>query len=250
MTVRKRARMARKKRESSGPKRIVMSVISTLMLAGMIYLLFFTGIFELKEVQLHGGRYLPMDSLETVARDYIGANMLAVSFGDLRLNLERFPEVGKATFRRRPFHRIDCYLQERVPVALLSLDTIVGVDEEGVLLPCRDGKHWDLDLPLITGIDAEEIDSEGGSELVARSLEVLRLLKEFGFSTAEELSEIHVEDGNIVLVWMDEGALIQFGKRDYLDRVRKLRAVYAALGEDGEFPEFIDLRFERQVVIR
>jgi cell division septal protein FtsQ len=242
-------RMVKRKNRKVRLSQVLLSVLGVLGTVGIVYIFFFTTAFELREVRLHGGRYLPADSLQPMADRYIGSNVFTVPLSELGSRLMANSQVYHADFRRRPLHRIDCYIQERVPVALIALEQMVAVDDEGVLL-LNGETEWEVDLPVITGISLKETGTDSGKMMISNSLEVLRLLKEFGFSPAQQLSEIHIEGENILLVWMSEGTIIQLGRSEYQDRVRKFRAVYRALQEDGDFPEFIDLRFDRQVVIR
>ncbi|HSG29020.1 MAG TPA: cell division protein FtsQ/DivIB [Candidatus Krumholzibacterium sp.] len=249
-------RYVKRRRKNSLGKRIrqsgfplVPAIVSALLTAAAVYIVFFTSIFELREVRLNGGRYLPADSLRTVAEEFIGSNIFTARTSMIRAGIGRFPEVRRVDFRRRLFHTIDCYVQEREPVALIADGTLSAVDEEGVVIPSRSGE-WNVDLPLISGISSEETADGEGRERLMRALEVLRLLKDFDFSPAEQLSEIHIDGEDIVLVWMGQGSLIHVGRDGYPEKIRKFRAVYGALEEEEVFPESIDLRFERQVVIR
>ncbi len=227
---------------------LIPSVVAVVA-AAVAFLCFFTDYFSVVEVRMHGCRNLPVNSLQKTASGYVGANILTFPLAELRGKFMDFPEVREVTFKRRLFHKIDCYLREREPVALVSLDEIAEVDREGVVIPVASGAGQ-LDLPVITGISEEEIGGSSGRGKLAKALEVLELLKIFGFSPAEQLSEIHMDGENVVLVWIDTGTLIQLGREQFQERVRKLRTVYQALEEQGPFPQQIDLRFERQVVIR
>jgi hypothetical protein len=134
-------------------------------------------------------------------------------------------------------------------VAILAADDGIEVDAEGVMILRRPG-GCELDLPVITGITRGELESPDGEEKVRRAVEVLELLKDFGFSPAEQLSEIHSEGEEIMLIWMGTGTLIRVGDKPYIDKIRKLKAIYRTLHEGERFPELIDLRFDRQVVVR
>ena len=79
---------------------------------------------------------------------------------------------------------------------------------------------------------------------------MLRLFKELGFSPAKQLSEIHIAGDEIDLVWMGTGTLVRLGRDEYAMRVRKLRTVFGILNDREQFPKLIDLRFDRQVVVR
>jgi cell division septal protein FtsQ len=218
-------------------------------LAALICAVFLTGIFDIHEISIYGSRNLPLESLQEKAGAWIGANVFTVSLSEIRETLMSDPLVGTVTFRRRLPHRLDCYLREREPVALLVSDSMAEIDAEGVIIPA-DGHSMDIDLPVITGIKGKDVEQDSGRERIGKALEVLDLLKKFGFSPARQLSEIHIDDDEIVLVWMDSGTVVRVGRDGFEERIRKFRAVYPSLREQGGLPDQIDLRFDRQVVVR
>lgn len=222
---------------------------SALALAAIVCAVFLTGFFELLEIRVHGGRNMPVESLREKAEEWEGANIFTVSLSDIRNLLESNPSVGRVTFRRRLPHRLDCYLHGREPVALLAFDDMAEVDADGFIIP-SDGRSMEIDLPVITGLAAKDMEEESGKKGIDKALEVLGLLKEFGFSPAEQLSEINVDGEEVVLVWMDSETLVKIGRDGFEERIRKFRAVYPSLLERGGLPDLIDLRFDRQVIVR
>jgi hypothetical protein len=208
-----------------------------------------SGLFTVTDVKFHGCGTIPKDSLKTIRASLIGKNLLIASFAEARARLQSVPEVQHAFLKRRLPHTLDCYLAKREPVALLLAGDILEVASDGVIIPRRAG-GGDIDLPVITGITQKELGRQAGKRGIGRAMEVLRLFKELGFSPAKQLSEIHVDGNNIDLVWMGTGTLILLGRDGYESRVRKLRMVIGILSDRECFPELIDLRFDRQVVIR
>ena len=81
-------------------------------------------------------------------------------------------------------------------------------------------------------------------------MSALGTLNDYGFSTAGELSEIHIQNDEVMLVLMRTGTLVRLGSENFARRIQKLYAVYGVLDDDGSFPDMIDLRFNRQVVVR
>jgi cell division septal protein FtsQ len=243
--------MARRRGSGRKIKRrlwLVPSAVLALIAAGACAVLL-TGLFEIDEIRVHGSRNLALESLEGKASVYVGANVFTVPLSKIRKILESDPAVGSVTFRRRLPHRLDCYLREREPVALLNLEGLAEVDGDGIVIPAGD-RSMDIDLPLITGLRGKDPDEEESRELIGKAVEVLGLLKEFGFSPARQLSEIHLDGDEIVLVWMDSGTLVRVGRDRFEKRIRKFRAVFPSLREKGGLPGQIDLRFDRQVVVR
>ncbi len=243
--------MARRRREKQRVSRRFWLLTSgvAVALSAIVCVVLLTGFFELHEICVYGSRNLPLESLQEKAGAWVGANVFTVSLSEIREMFKSDPSVGMVTFRRRLPHKLDCYLRRREPVALLILDKMAEVDADGVIIPV-DGSSIDIDLPVITGLDGKDVEKDSGGELIGKALEVLALLKEFGFSPAKQLSEIHIDGVEIVLVWMDSGTLIRVGRDGFEERIRKFRAVYPSLREQGGLPHQIDLRFDRQIVVR
>lgn len=243
--------MARRQKEKQRiSKRVwLLPAGSVLALAALLYAVFLTGFFDVHEIRVHGSRNLQLDALNEKTGGWVGANIFTISLSEIREILKSDPSVGSVTFRRRLPHKLDCYLREREPVALINLDKMAEVDAEGVIIPAA-FKSMDIDLPVITGLKSKDMLEDSGAERVGRALEVLDLLKEFGFSPAEQLSEINMDGEEVVLVWMDSGTLVRVGKEGFEERIRKFRAVFPSLREQGGLPDLIDLRFDKQVIVR
>lgn len=224
-------------------------VLPAAVVSVSIGVVLFSGVCTIETVRFHGCGTIPTDSLERVRASLVGKNLATVSCAPARERLLSFTEVQDAVFKRRPLKTLDCYLVKREPVALLIAGDIREVDGEGIILPKRAGKG-DVDLPVITGIDQRAVGREQGKRCIARALEVLKLFKELGFSPAKQLSEVHVSGDEVDLVWMGTGTLVRLGRDEYAGRVRKLRTVFGTLNDREHFPSLIDLRFDRQVVIR
>jgi cell division septal protein FtsQ len=224
-------------------------IMAALFITGALYVSLGTNWFELREVEFYGGGNLPKDSLQVIKAGLLGRNILTVPLSNVRKRMLQFPQIREVVFKRRLFNKLDCYLMQRKPVALIAGSRIVEVDREGIIIP-RCAGDADVDLPLITGLDWEKLDVPECRASLSKALESLELLKEYGFSPAEQLSEIHVQGDEIMLVWLKTGTLIRLGSEGIAARIRKLHAVYGALDENEGFPELIDLRFDRQVVVR
>ncbi len=230
------------------PSRRVL-VAGAAALAAVAIVVLGTGLFTVTTVRFHGCASVPKDSLETVRIGLIGKNLVTLRTGWARERLASFREVESVRFARRPFHTLECRLVKREPVALLAAGSILEVDREGTLLPRRAGRG-DIDLPVITGIGERSIAKESGRKSLARALEVLRLIRAEGFTPARQISEIHVDGDDIDLIWTGSGTLVKLGRDEHASRLRKLKAVGTVLLDSERYPAIVDLRFDRQVVIR
>jgi cell division septal protein FtsQ len=224
-------------------------IVTAACVAAVAAVVFAPGLFTVTAVRFYGGGSVPKDSLETVRIGLIGKNLVTLSTGWARERLTACSEVESVAFKRRFLHTFECHVRIREPVAILCAGTVFEVDREGVVIPRRAGRG-DIDLPVITGISERALRQERGRNSLARAVEVLGLIGAEGFSPAKELSEIHVDGEDIDLVWMGSGTLIRLGRDNYMSRVRKLRAVSSVLLDRERLPLLIDLRFDRQVIIR
>ncbi|HVO77227.1 MAG TPA: cell division protein FtsQ/DivIB [Candidatus Bathyarchaeia archaeon] len=235
---------------STGPRiSLKLLALSAGVVAAAACIVLWSGVFIITDVRFYGTGAIPQDALKRIRDGLIGRNLVTVSCVGARARLEAFPEVQTAVFKRRPMHTIECYIVKREPVALLVAGDILEVDAEGVVIPRRSGAG-DVDLPVITGIDQREVGAQTGIRSIGRAVEVLKLFKELGFSPAKQLSEIHIAGDEVDLVWMGTGTLVRLGRDEYAMRVRKLRTVFGILSDREQFPKLIDLRFDRQVVVR
>jgi len=238
-------------REKSPRRRVrrVWFAVPAAVAAAAAAVALWSGIFVITDVQFFGGGTIPQESLRRVRAGLVGKNLATASFGEAREALLAFPEVRDAKFVRRPRHTVECRVIKREPVVLLVAGDLLEVDAEGVVMPRRAGPG-DIDLPIITGIGSREIDKPAGARRIERAVEILELFKKLGLSPATQLSEIHVSGDEIDLVWMGSGTVVKLGRDQYSSRIRKLQTVIGILSDREGFPSVIDLRFDRQVIVR
>lgn len=227
--------------------RLILLFTIIFIAGGGLYLWFFTGVFTVRQINIYEGTDLPFDSLSKCKEQYIGCNIFTIPLEELKMDILECGDVEDVVFKRNSFHRINCYLKARNPVAAVLCGEVREVDENGVFLS-RNITGKSVDLPLITGI--KDIDDETGRKKLKKALKVLDIFKKSGFSPAHQLSEIHIEEEEVALVWMGNGSIIRLGKYSLEQRVHKLKSVYKVLKEQEIFPKMVDLRFSRQVVIR
>lgn len=248
-TRRRRSMVVRRSGVRLGVARTMICIFVGIVMGAALFLVFGTERFTLEKVDFYGGSSLPADSLRLVEASVLGKNLLTISLASVRERLLQFPEIRDVVFKKRLWRRIDCYLMQREPVAILAGDRLYEVDSEGVVIPRRAGKA-DIDLPVITGISLKDLETEKGAGRMRMVMSALGTLNDYGFSTADELSEIHIQSDEVMLVLMRTGTVVRLGSENFARRIQKLYAVYGVLDDEGTFPDMIDLRFNRQVVVR
>jgi cell division septal protein FtsQ len=235
------------------PRRNVLArcLIGAAAAAAAIYcVIFCSGVFTVREVRFAGASTVSRETLAGIEKGLTGTNVLTLSESRVAGRFKKYPEVKGVVLTRHLFGTLDCRVVRREPVALLACGGLIEVDGDGVLIPKRAGAA-DIDLPLITGIDEGAARRPEGEARIARAIGVLSAFKELGFLRKDRVSEIHVDGDEIDLVWAQTGTLVKLGRGDYAERVRTLGTIYGVFNSGSErAPDVIDLRFDRQVVIR
>ncbi len=144
-------------------------------------------------------------------------------------------------------------IKEKDPVALLNFGgKLYCIDREGLILPSRPGKLYDL--PMLTGAFKGGV-AEGHFAKGERIQEGLEFLFQVMGSRPElyaHISEVVVgrSDG-LLLHTSEKGVPVRMGKNDYSWKLRYLEAVLDELTANGGLNKvkYIDLRYKGQVVV-
>lgn len=238
---------------SKGRKRFRVRKRSAVLIAAFlsagVFSIFCPGLFDIREIRFVGYTRLPSKSLDLAKEELLGKNLITVSTDSLEHRLLAFPEVKSVRFDRRLFHTLECRIARREPIALLLAGNAIEVDRTGSLMPARDGEG-DLDLPVITGLNEREARTEAGRKKLEKAIELLELVKFQSISSKRQVSEIHVDSGYMDVIWTGSGTLVRFGVENCEAQVKKLQAISTLLFDSEQSPALIDLRFERQVIVR
>jgi len=151
--------------------------------------------------------------------------------------------------------RIRISVEERVPVAALLLEKLYYLDADGYVLPAVQSRHV-FDLPVLTGVlDGREF-SPGKpirNKDVLEALRVLSLARQVDDDVFRNISEICVASGKDFVFYTAEfGVPVILGREEIGIQLVKFesfwKSVVARQGADRL--QYIDLRFEDQVVVR
>ena len=209
--------------------------------------------FQLSEVILQGTCLLDKEEILGFVRPLISRSVFALNLELMARTVETHPMVKRAVVRRMLPKSMVITIQERQPVALLVVERrLYGIDEEGVLLPPFK-PSLQPNLPLFTGWKpgpckiGEPLKSEG----ISTAIGLLNTIKAFDPLMVYEISEIRLDTPrNMVFYLVEDSIRVSIGKGNYQEKVAGLRAVLSELKHSNlAFVQYIDLRFEGQVVV-
>jgi cell division septal protein FtsQ len=163
------------------------------------------------------------------------------------------PFIQRATIHRKLPAEIHVIIEEKHPVALLNFrGKLYCVDHEGIVLPSRPGKLYDL--PILSGAfgGGVQVGSRVGGNQVHQGLGFLQRVMEDRPKLYAAISEIIVgRPEGLVVTTKQSGIPVWIGSEDTIRKIRYFEAILERLSEFGDLSgvEYIDLRFMGQIVV-
>jgi len=207
------------------------------------------GSFLVKELVVDGNR---RTSREEIIRALGFASRQLIFTSDLEkihARVEALPFVREARIRRRWPDRLEIRIREYRPVALLYLDRLYMVDEQGkVLAPVPENES--LDYPLINGVTLEQWRKQPRvwRRLLRQATTVLKLWEKMGWP--EQVAQIGLDEVcGLTVFTTPEVWELQLGRRNFRRRLNHWRRVLAFLGERSEAVKYFDCAGKDMVVV-
>jgi cell division septal protein FtsQ len=204
------------------------------------------------DVRVRGAHYLDPVSVAEAAGLRRGDDLLRVDLARARQALLLQSRIAAARVSRRPLRGIQIDVVEREPVLLVSHGVPWELDSSGVLLePLQRGVV--ADVPLLVGPDVASL--EPGTHVrdagVGRGLAWVRALSRSELQLNGRVSEIDVSDPlRTGLTLLSGTRVVAPAWPPPLLRLSALRAVLLDLEKRGTPAGEVDVRFDRQVIVR
>jgi cell division septal protein FtsQ len=221
-----------------------------------ISLAFFTrwarskGALDVRQVRIVGCRYSDPVEILRIAAPGIAPDLFGDHGGVSRL-LESTPLIRRADIDRIPPDRIVIEVVEREPIALLNVNPVTPIDEDGWLLsiPPETGE---FDLPIIDPGETVDVDSAGRvtSEAIGHLLSFLITLRESAGDILKDISVVSIDQvGDIRLTTVNRNRRILLKSESSQRSLMLLREVMKHLDGKGIETCTIDMRYKDQVVV-
>ena len=211
-----------------------------------------SGRFVVAGVEVEGNVVLTEGEVAELTGIEEGTSLLDVSFREVEEAVAAHSRVVRARASRRLPDRLMIRLTEERPAALVS-DGEGGwleVTADGRALP-RVERSDVVDLPVITGVVASECDEETGEEL-ATALRALQAAWEVSPDLWMDISEVSFAPGSGLIIYtVADGAEVRFGLGALTHQdLKRLWLVLADARAKGRRVRSLDLRYDRQVIVR
>jgi cell division septal protein FtsQ len=210
--------------------------------------------FELKKLVITGVSDGVAAEIAALARlePNAGINLLFVREKRIRETVLKHPRVESAVVAKCYPNALMIEARERQPVAIVACGALYWIDRDGYVLDTV--AHLDRSqspFPFLTGIAADQIvfGQPIPTKAVGRALDLYACLQEISPSVHRALSEIRVGPDDGLTLVLSGGVEVRFGTGEFADRLSALD-LFAQKHRDFESLEYIDLRFDNQVVYR
>jgi cell division protein FtsQ len=206
-------------------------------------------------IQIDGNSQLTRADLLTVFGADIGRNLFFVPLTERRKELEQVAWVAHATVMRILPNQLRVAIVERTPIAFARLgNQIKLVDADGIILDMQPAalaaKHYSF--PVVTGINPQDPLSTRGPRMRIYQ-KFMNEIDSSGEKLSKSLSEIDLSDPEDVQGLVSSGnseILLHFGEDNFLNRWHEYQAHLAEWKQQYPRLASVDLRYERQVVLK
>lgn len=199
--------------------------------------------FATREISVTGNTRLTQAEVIAASELALGRNVFEVSPEQARARLLAQPWVADATVTRRLPGSYRIELREQRPAALLQLEALYLVSEDGSVIK-RVEPTDPVDLPVITGVDPERFRSDLAlrSSLLLSSVALLQDFRDVGLWRREPIAEIHLEPGGGFTLHLGDDAMeVRLGTRPFRKKLQRLRAILDQLRADAGRPAYVYL---------
>ncbi|MDQ1335353.1 MAG: cell division protein FtsQ [Thermodesulfobacteriota bacterium] len=187
---------------------------------------------RLEQVDINGVDPRMREELIRMYGLHDGQGLLSLHLDELKRKMEAHPWIRTVKLERRFPHTLVVEVEKQVAAALVRMDDFYYVNRWGEIFKPVSGND-DVDLPLITGLSADNLQVQ---EELRRAIHVVKVLEpEEGPWSVSELSEIHLrKDGAMSLYFNHVKAEITFMWNELADKMDGLRKVAEHLNQSGK----------------
>ncbi len=210
--------------------------------------------FLLQKIDIHGTRILRAEDIRNELRIGQRVRLTDVELGQIEARLRRNPFIRSVLVSRKFPSTLDVEIEERVPVAYISgREKMWMVDEEGVVLPPLTGSRA-LNLPVIVGMRnfPEKPAAVVQNQQILQAVWLLATTRALDKNLFYRMDNVSYSRNRGLVIYLTRPALpLYFGKNPDVRQIEYVRAILQKLKREHRLASarYIDLRFEKQVVV-
>ncbi|MDO9391412.1 MAG: FtsQ-type POTRA domain-containing protein [bacterium] len=231
--LRVRKREGRKKRFRLLAVLLVMAGLAFGLRTGWTWILK-KGALKITSIEVYGQRLVSAQAITEMAQRNLGRTFWKVDGKGINKSLpQRYPAIKRTSVTALPWGTLRLTVEERQAMAVLESDTLMAMDEEGVVFP----GSFSGNLPRLRILGTSQPGRHRAINLI---------------TVADNLDrECTVDPGDEedIKLRLADGTLVHFGNGNFSDKYSRLAEVLKNQENNGLKSAEIDLRFKDQAVI-
>ena len=205
-TTRSRRRFARRQwaRRWVAWRYVVALLLFVALLAGAVWLVFFSSVLAVEGVEVHGTKQLSSAEIRAAAGVTDGEPLARVDLDRIRTRVEALEEVRSADVTRQWPHAVRIEVEERVAIAVVDIGGQVrGMDRDGVVF--RQFRQAPAGLPRVQTSIGTDPEALGEAAAVVSALPG---------DLAERVDHVEVETIDRISLVLRDGRTVMWGSAD------------------------------------
>ena len=207
-------------------------------------------LFTVRTIDMNRCANVSLEEVWAIVRGDGTGIIWSIPAKEIAQRLSRHPWVRTVSVRKAFPDRLVVRIQERKPVAMVNLDVLHYLDEEG--RPFKRLTAYDpKDFAIVTGFSREELLRKDPVTVrdLRKTLDLLRGVE--SGALRQNVSEIHfdAQDGYTV-VTRDTGLQLKVGTMDVKEAVRRIEAAMPRISGMARSSGIADLKTEGRVFMR
>ena len=211
---------------------------------------------HVESINLYGQRTMSPERVSNLTEHFLGESLTELNLMDIQNSFLEYPLIRSAKATRHYPNTLDIYLYDVLPVAYISIASIMTLDDKATLLPLPD-KGMLYNLPIITSVSSDLQVAQVGDiipdETVQMLVSFLKVIRRDHQNIYLDISEISYDRRGIKLISATHGTTVLLGNED--EALINSYVLEKFISEDSDSGiispyQYIDLRFERQVIVK
>jgi len=231
--LRVRKREGRKKRFRLLGALLVLAALSFGLRTGWSWILK-KGALKITSIEVYGQRLVSAQDISDLVQKNLGKPFWRVDGKEINKKLtQKYPAVKNASVTAWPWGVLRLKVEERQGMAVLESDSLMAMDEEGVVFP----GSFSGNLPRLRILGTSQPGRHRAINLI---------------TAAEGLDReclVDPSDEEDIKLRLADGTLVHFGNGNFSDKYSRLEEVLKTQNNNGLKSAEIDLRFKDQAVI-
>jgi cell division protein FtsQ len=232
---------------------VLVWLLGVAILYSVYHVVFVQPYFEVKTIEVSGDmNRLPPDQIRFLAQIPEHSNLFSTRVSEIKHRILRDKWVKDLAVRRMLPDKLAIFVTEYKPVAIVSLDRLYFVDDEGTIF--KEVEAGDpKDYPVLTGLDMSEgtINTPQKVRQLEMFLDLKRMFEKNQAADLLGLSEINYDQRiGYSIVTFQPSLVIKIGYDGFEEKLKKLQAILPVMQRQAGKIQYVDVNFERKVIVK